>query len=149
MSKHFIQLQELLTPPKDEGGQQVQKVIRVQIWYSDGLAAIVNDPANGRLTLMIDNWKSFGTARLDQFVDFCDWFTHRKPVCRYEVNYGQEGSVATLITWCEPRYEKDFLRMLVNSDGFIGHGYENLILFGDRKISHYNDPALRAQLAAH
>lgn len=147
MSK-ISQLQELLTPPKDENGRQIQKVIRVQI-RCDGLAAIVNDPANGRLTLMIDNWKSFGTARFNQLVDFCDQFTGNKPVCRYEVDYDQRGNVATLITWCDPRHEQDFLRMLVNSNGYIGHGYENLTLFGDRKLSCYDDPTLRAQLAAH
>ncbi len=147
MSIQFNKLQAMLTPRKPQDAKTTQKVIRVQIRCLDALVAIINDPINERLTLIIDGWGRLGISNFDQLIDFSSAFTGHEPVCRYEVGYGQQGSVATIIAWCEPHSEEGFLRMLVNSDGFVGNGYEDLRLFGDRQMSHYYDPALRERLA--
>lgn len=111
--------------------------------------ATVNNVQDGRLSLMIDGWKQLGATYYNLLVDFCEKLMGCGPICSYDVSYASGLGLATIIEWrTKPEEERAFLRMLINSRGFVGGGYENLRLYGDRNPLDYRDPELAQQLAA-
>lgn len=111
--------------------------------------ATINNVRDGRFSLMIDGWKQLGAASYNLLVDFCEKLMGCGPICSYDVSYASGAGLATIVEWrTNPEEERAFLRMLVNSHGFVGGGYENLRLYGGRNALDYLDPELAQQLAA-
>ncbi len=153
MSKKFInlsQMAELLSKGENANAEESQHSVKLSLKVGDTLVAIIDDVISGRLTLMVDGWKSLGAAKFDLLVDFCSAFTDREPVCRYEVDYGSgDDYSATIITWCKPEAEDGYLQVMINSNGFIRDGYEDLKLFGGRKAADYSDAGFKERLSGY
>lgn len=110
--------------------------------------ATINNAQDGRFTLMIDGWKELGAAKFDLLEGFCEQLMGCAPICRYDVSYASGKGLVTIIEWrTKPEEETAFLRMLVNSRGFIRGGYENLHLFGGRNAIDYRNLELAQYLA--